>query len=163
MLSSAKNSLIGNCHVTWGVVVVQHPSACNVWSHTFHRLPESFKEFPIKGLIDSLSWWYIFLVDDPLTVKKTNEHRFDFGFFSFSLSWDGENLQCATPNFGVLSRGRTPKSMIHHLCNETEEFWLPLKAVQKIKKHIPLIGLLLSHEVLWNHLGAHFSYVQILC
>jgi len=31
------------------------------------------------------------------------------------VSWDGESLQCATPDFGVLLRGRTPKSMIHHL------------------------------------------------
>ena len=35
---------------------------------------------PIEILIDSLSWWHKFLVDDLLTVKKTNEHRFDFGF-----------------------------------------------------------------------------------
>ena len=63
--------------MTWGVVVVQHPSA---WSHTRHPFPESFKDFPIKRLIDSLSWWHKFLVDDPLTAKKTNEHRFDFGF-----------------------------------------------------------------------------------
>ena len=47
--------------------------------------------------------------------------------------------------------------------NNTEEFWLPLKAVQKIKTHIPPTGLLLSREVLWNHLSAHFSHVQILC
>ena len=47
--------------------------------------------------------------------------------------------------------------------NATEEFWLPLKAVQKIKSHIPPIGLLLSREVLWNHLGPQFSHVQILC
>jgi len=32
--------------------------------------PESFKDFPIKSLIDILSWWHRFLVDDPLTVKK---------------------------------------------------------------------------------------------
>jgi len=66
--------------VTWGVVVVQHPCVRNVWSHTCHPFPESFKDFPIKSLIDSLSWWHKFLVDDPLTVKKTNEHQFDFGF-----------------------------------------------------------------------------------
>jgi len=45
----------------------------------------------------------------------------------------------------------------------TEEFWLSLKVAQKIKTHIPRIGLLLSHEVLFNHLGAHFSHVQSLC
>ena len=42
--------------------------------------PESFEDFPIKRLIDSLFWWHIFLVDDLLTVKKTNDHRFVFGF-----------------------------------------------------------------------------------
>jgi hypothetical protein len=45
-----------------------------------HPFPEYFKDFPIKSLIDSLFWWHKFLVDDPLTVKKTNEHRFDLGF-----------------------------------------------------------------------------------
>jgi len=38
---------------------------CNSWSHTCHRFPESFKDLPIKSLIDSLSWWHKFLVDDP--------------------------------------------------------------------------------------------------
>ena len=66
--------------MTWGFVVVQHPSGCNAWSHTCHRLPESFKDFPIRSLIDILSWWHKFLVDDSLTVKETIEHPFDFGF-----------------------------------------------------------------------------------
>jgi len=47
--------------------------------------------------------------------------------------------------------------------NATEEFLLPLKAAQEIETHIPPIGLLLSRQVLWNHLGAQFSHVQILC
>ena len=51
--------------------MVQHQSACNALSHTCHPFPESFKDFPIKRLIDSLSWWQKFLVDDLLTVKKT--------------------------------------------------------------------------------------------
>ena len=66
--------------MTWGVVVVQHPSACNSLLHTCHPFPESFKDFPIKSVIDSLTWWHKFLVDDPLTVKTKNEHQFDFGF-----------------------------------------------------------------------------------
>jgi len=60
----------GDRRVTWGVVVVQHPCACNAWSHTRHPFPESFKDFPTKSLIYSLFWWHKFLVDDPLTVKK---------------------------------------------------------------------------------------------
>ena len=85
----------GDCRVTWGVVV-QHQSACNARSHTFHPFPGSFKDLPIKSLIDSLSWWHKFLVDDPLTVKKkTNEHRFDFGFaHSRSL---GTGRVCSVP------------------------------------------------------------------
>ena len=63
-------SVIPLHRVTWGVVVVQHPSAFNAWSHTCHHFPESFKDYPIKSLIDSLSWWHKFLVDDPLTLKK---------------------------------------------------------------------------------------------
>ena len=98
-----------------GRFVVQHPCACNAWSHTCHPFPESFKDFPIKkSLIDSLSWWHKFLVNDTLTVKKKWASIW-FWVYSFSLSWDGEILQCATPDFGVLSRARTLKSMIHHL------------------------------------------------
>ena len=59
----------GDCHVTWGIVAVQHPSACNAWSHTCHPFRESFKDFLIKSLIDSLSWWHKFLVEDPLLSK----------------------------------------------------------------------------------------------
>jgi hypothetical protein len=58
--------------VTCGVVVVQHPSVRNAWSPKCHIFPESFKDFQIKTLIDSLSWWHKFLVDNPLTVKKIN-------------------------------------------------------------------------------------------
>jgi len=70
MFFSYQKFIDGDCRVTWGVVVVQHPSACNAWSYTCHHFPESFKDFPIKRLIDSLSWWHKFLSDDPLTVKK---------------------------------------------------------------------------------------------
>jgi len=64
----------GDCR---GVVVVQHPSAFNAWSHTCHPFPESFKDFPIKSLIDSLYWWYKFLVDDSLTVRKKKQMSID--------------------------------------------------------------------------------------
>jgi len=40
-----------------------------------------------------------------------------FWICSFSLSWDGESWQCATPDFGVLSRNLSPKSMITRLKN----------------------------------------------
>jgi len=80
MIFVAKNSLMetavchGGCRGAASKCVQCLVAQC-------HPFPESFKDFPIKYLIESLSWWHIFLVDDPLTVKKkTNEHRFDFGF-----------------------------------------------------------------------------------
>ena len=130
----------GDCHVTWGVVVVQHPSACNAWSHTCHPFPESFKDFPIKSLIDSLFWWHKLLVDDPLTIKKTNEHRFDFGFAHSRFLGTGRVCSVPLPNLvfclGVVIQN--PGFITYD--NATEEFWLPLKAVQKIKAHIPPTG-----------------------
>ena len=66
--------------MTWGVVVVQHPSVCSAWSHKCHPFPESFKDFPIKSLINSLSWWHKIPCGRSPDCQKTNEHRFEFGF-----------------------------------------------------------------------------------
>ena len=153
----------GDCRVAWGIIVVQHPIACNVWSHTCHPFPESFKDFPIKSLIDSLSWLHKFLVDDLVTVKKTNKHWFDFGFAHSRFL--GTGRFCSVPLLILaFCLGVVLQNPWFITCdNATEEFWLPLKAAQKNKTHIAPIGLLLSLEVLWKHLGAHFSHVQIMC
>jgi hypothetical protein len=79
-----------------------------------HPFPESFKDFLIKSLIDRLSWWHKFLVEDPLTVRKTNEHHLILDVLILAFLGRGE-FACATPDFGILSRGHTLKSMIHHL------------------------------------------------
>ena len=47
----------GDCRLIGDVVVVQHPSACNAWSHTCHPFSQSFKDFPIKSLIDRNVLW----------------------------------------------------------------------------------------------------------
>jgi len=102
--------------VTWGVVVVQHPSVFNAWSHMCHPFPEFFKDFPIKSLIDSLSWWHRFLVDDSLTVKKKKKKSIDLILDLLILTFLGRGeFAVSHSDFGVLSQGRTPKSMIHHL------------------------------------------------
>ena len=150
----------GECRVTWEVVVVQHPSACNAWSHKCHPFHGPFKDFPITSLIHSLSWWQKFLVDDSLTGKKRKSpHRFDFGFAHSRFLGTGGVCSVPLPTL-AFSLGVVLQNPLFITCdNATEEFWLPLKAVQKIKRHIPPIGLLLSREVLWNHLGAYFSHV----
>ena len=159
MLFPGQKFIDGDFCVTWGVVMVQHPSAYNAWSHMCHPFPESFKDFPIKSLIESLSWWHRFLLDYPLTVKKTNELQFDFGFAHSRFL--GTGRVCSVP---LPTSAFCVGVVLQNPCdNATEEFWFHLKAIQKIKTHISPIGLLLSRGVLWNHLGAHFSHVQILC
>ena len=80
--------------MTWGVVVVQHPSACNAWSHTCHPFSESFKDFPIKSLIDSLSWWHKFLLDDSLTVKNQMSIDFILNLLILAFLGRGEFAVC---------------------------------------------------------------------
>jgi len=86
----------GDCRETWGVVVVQHPSTCNAWSHTYHRFPKSFKDFPMNSLIDSLSWWHKFLVEDPLTFKKKKQMSIDLilNLLIFAFLGRGEFAVC---------------------------------------------------------------------
>ena len=59
--------------------------------HPFH---ESFKDFPIKSLIDSLSWWHIFLVDDPLTAKKKLSINLILNLLILGFSGRGEFAVC---------------------------------------------------------------------
>ena len=136
MLFFCQKLIDGDCCVTWGVVVVQHPIACNAWLHMCHPFPEFFKDFPIKSLIDSLSWWHKFLVDDPLTVKKTNEHRFDFGFAHSRFL--GTQRVCSVPLLtSAFWLGVVLQNPWFVTCdNVTEEFWLLLQVVQKIKTHL---------------------------
>ena len=114
MLFSAKNSLMETARVTWDVVVVQHQSACNAWSHMCHPLSGSFKDFPIKRLIDSLSWWHKFLVDDPLTVKK--QMSIDLILDLLILVFLGrQEFAVYHSRIWRFVSGHTPKPMIHHL------------------------------------------------
>ena len=76
MLFSAKNSLMETAmwHCRGAAFKCMQCLVAHVppFSWVFQGLPD--KKF------NSLSWWHKFLVDDALTVKKTNEHQFDFGF-----------------------------------------------------------------------------------
>jgi len=77
---SCQTFIDGDCRVTWGVVVVQHPVAFNAWSRTCHLFPESFNEFLI-----TFNWQFVLVSQilcglSPDCKKKTNGHRFDFGF-----------------------------------------------------------------------------------
>ena len=43
------------------------------------------------------------------------EHRFDFGFAHSRFHWKGRVCSVPLSNLAFCLRGRTPKSMIHHL------------------------------------------------
>jgi len=58
-----------------------------------------FEGLPYKTLINSLSWWHKFLVDYPLTVKKTNARRFDFGFAHSRFLGTGRVCSVSLPTF----------------------------------------------------------------
>ena len=58
----------GNGSVTWSIVVMQHPSVRNLWPDTMNPFSESFKDL----FINCLSWRHEFVMNNTLTVEKTN-------------------------------------------------------------------------------------------
>ena len=64
--------------VTRGVVVMEHPIVSNAWSHANNSFSQSFKNVTVIKLINSLSLRHKFCMDNPLTVKKADEHGFYF-------------------------------------------------------------------------------------
>ena len=64
--------------MTGSIVVMQHPSVHNLWPDTMNPLSELFKDLMIVLFINCLSWGHKFLMNNALTVEKTNEHGFDF-------------------------------------------------------------------------------------
>jgi len=121
-----------------------------------------FQRIPDKRLIDSLSWWHKFLVDDPPTFKKTNEHRFDFLFNHSRFLGTGRFCSVPLPTLALCYGVVLKNPLFISRDNANEDLWLPLKAVKMIRTHIAPIGLMLSREVLLNHHGASISHVKIL-
>ena len=97
---------MGRCRVAASKYVQCLVSNVSPFSLVFQGLPD--KKF---------EWQFVLVAQIPCGRSPDCQKKASIWFWicSFSLSWDGESLQCATPDFGVLSRGRTPKSMIHHL------------------------------------------------
>jgi len=62
----------GDSSVTRSIVVMQHPSARNLWPDTINPLSESFKDLTIVLFINCLSLRHEFLMNNALTVEKTN-------------------------------------------------------------------------------------------
>ena len=62
----------GDGSVTGSIVMMQHPSVGNLWPDTMNPFSESFKDLTIVLLIYCLSLMHEFLMNNALTVEKTN-------------------------------------------------------------------------------------------
>ena len=67
-----QNFLHGDGSVTEGVVVMQRPSVCNLCPDTMNPFSESFKELTIVLSVNCLSFRHEFLMNNTLTVEKTD-------------------------------------------------------------------------------------------
>lgn len=100
----------GDCPVLRCISVLRHPIVCNAWLHMGHPCPESFKDFPKKHFIDSLSWRHKFFMDSlPIAKKKSKWALIWYWIYSFLFSLDRENFQCAMPEwcFALESHSKT--------------------------------------------------------
>jgi len=62
----------GDDSVTGSIVAMQHPSVHNLWPDTMNPFSESFKDLTIALFINCLYLRYKFLMNNTLTVEKTN-------------------------------------------------------------------------------------------
>ena len=62
----------GDGSVTGSIVVMQHPSVCNLLPDTMNPFYELFKDLTIVLFINCLSLRHEFLMNNALTVEKTN-------------------------------------------------------------------------------------------
>ena len=67
-----QNFVHGDGSVTGSIVVMQHPSVRNLWPDTMNPFSESFKDLRIVLFINCLSLRHEFLMNNALTVGKTN-------------------------------------------------------------------------------------------
>jgi len=58
--------------VTGSIVVMQHPSARNLWPDMMNPFYESFKDLTMVLFINCLYLRHEFLMNNALTVEKTN-------------------------------------------------------------------------------------------
>jgi len=117
------------------------------FSRVFQGLPD--KKF------DSLSWWHKFLVDDPLTVKNKILDLLILAYLG-----QGEFAVCHSRISRFVSGSY---SKIHDSSSAITLMNNSGSLSRRSRRSRPPTDLLLSREVLWNHLGPHFSHVQILC
>ena len=94
----------GEGNVTWGVIMMEYPFVCNLWSHANKPFSEPFKDvFIKKNLVNSLSWRNKFWVENSLSVKK-NQHclitfLWHLLYIVFVFKWGNEWITALTSSY----------------------------------------------------------------
>jgi len=66
---------------------MQHPSVRNLWPDMMNPFSESFTDLTMVLFIKCLSLRHEFLMNNTLTVEKTNYHGYDFRFAHSCFLW----------------------------------------------------------------------------
>ena len=79
---------------------------------TFFAQP--FQYFQIVNLVECLSSWYKFIMNNPSNIKKSHQHYFDSLFGPTDFFWWWGNWQSSIVHFASSFQGRIGRSMFHH-------------------------------------------------
>jgi len=124
--------------VSWRVIVLQHPIACNVPLDSLDPFSKSFQDIFVEGVINCLSWRYKFFVHNAMAVKK-KQSWFSPWICSCVLSSDEENFSCAIPHFAVWSRDVVEHPWFISCYYFMQKIWLNFEYSQQILTNFQLV------------------------
>ena len=142
------------------IVVMQDPwvAGKKIRSFASDFFTQPFQYFQIVNLVDCLSSWYKFIMNNPSDIKKSQQHCFDFWFGLTELSWSwgiGSLPLCTLPlRFRVVL-----VDLCFITCDDTaQNVNLPL---QKVFANCESSLLLFFGELLWDHFCTHLPHAKI--
>jgi len=140
---------------------MQHPRVRNLWPDTVNPFSESFNVLTIVLFINCLSWRHKFLMNNALTVEKTNEQRFlIFDLLILAFFGRGELLLCHSELCCLVSGSYSQIHVLSPVMTCLKNFFVIFNAFKKIQAHIPLVFLLFIGENFWDQLGTNFLHLQ---
>ena len=107
---------------------------------------QSFQYFQIVNLVDCLSSWYKFIMNNPSNNKKSQQHSFYFWFGTTEFFLVG-NWQSSIAKFTASSLGCIGRPMFHHL------WWHGPKCHLVSQKDLGKLWLFFAFLLWWATLG----------
>ena len=142
--------------VTWGIVMMEKPFLCNVWSFFW-----AFQRRFYKKLVNSLSWRNEFFVNNSTSVqKKKKNHWFHLWFAHSSFLWSRRVLSVSLLTLPLSLRIVFKNSCFVNCDLTTEEILLISDSVQKIKTLVFSYVHLLNWELFRQNFSTEFSHMQ---